>query len=134
MDIKLRARLSAYSKIESISGLGNSSSLPKPTVTDSGQVLGVNSSGNYTLFPSIQKEDIDTLFADLVEEETVTKEEIDELFPEDDETVSVTKDEIDSLFNNDVVNAVDKDKVDDLLESDSQIGTVTFTEIDSLFN
>lgn len=106
MDIKLRARLSAYSKIESVSAA--SSIIPDPDVTAAGHVVGVNDNGKYTLFPKIETSDIDNLFQDASITQDVTKEEIDSLFDKDNaptvypttdmSTMTVTKQEIDSLF------------------------------------
>lgn len=117
MDIKLRARLSAYSKIESISGLN--SNTPVPDATSVGSVLGVNNSGMYTLFPTVKQEDIDGLFTDVIPDEIVSKEDIDTLFEE--ETVTdepVSKEQIDTLFE----------------EEEPVVSTVSFADIDSLFN
>lgn len=98
MDIKLRARLSAYSKIESINGL--TSNTPVPDATAAGSVLGVNNSGNYTLFPTVSHAEIDTLFGNVGTDDIVTKDEIDTLFPEEEPEVStVSFADIDSLFN-----------------------------------
>ena len=99
MDIKLRARLSAYSKIESISGLN--SNTPVPDATAAGSVLGVNKTGNYTLFPTVTESEIDSLFMDIIPDEIVTKEEIDTLFTEEEkpEVSTVSFADIDSLFN-----------------------------------
>lgn len=135
MDIKLRARLSAYSKVESITSASNSSaSIPDPDILSAGHVLGVNNSGKYTLFPSIESSDIDTLFEDTSTDETITKEEIDTLFP-DEKPKSVTKCEIDSLFDDDVkVEVADKDDIDTLFSDNTTISTVSHAEIDSLFN
>lgn len=118
MDIKLRARLSAYSKIESISGLN--SGVPVPEATDTGAVLGVSDTGKYTLFPTVKETEIDSLFSDAPTEETVSKEEIDSLF-EGDKAVpeAVSKEEIDTLFEN--------------KKEESNISTVSFADIDSLF-
>ncbi len=116
MDIKLRARLSAYSKIESIGGLN--SNTPVPDATAAGSVLGVNKTGSYTLFPTVSQAEIDNLFGDVVTDEIVTKEEIDTLFPEQEMEESVSKDQIDTLF----------------AEEESEIKTISFADIDSLFN
>lgn len=116
MDIKLRARLSAYSKVESISGLN--SNIPSPDVTAAGNVLGVNNSGNYTLFPTVSTPEIDNLFSDVGTNTTVTKEEIDTLFYEEklrDE--SVIRDQVNTPSN----------------EESTQVSTVSFVDIDSLF-
>lgn len=116
MDIKLRARLSAYSKIESINGL--TSNTPVPDATAAGSVLGVNNSGNYTLFPTVSHAEIDNLFGDVGTDDIVTKDEIDTLFPEEEvKDEPVTKDQIDTLFP----------------EEEPEISTVSFADIDSLF-
>lgn len=81
MDIKLRARLSAYSKIESIDGVN--SNVPAPDATAAGNVLGVNNSGKYTLFPTVSTAEIDTLFEPEDEEpeiSTVSYADSDSLF------------------------------------------------------
>ena len=97
MDIKLRARLSAYSKIESISGLN--SITPVPDATAAGSVLGVNNTGNYTLFPTVSTAEIDNLFGDVGTDDIVTKEEIDTLFKEEEpEITTVSFADIDALF------------------------------------
>lgn len=116
MDIKLRARLSAYSKIESINGL--TSNTPVPDATAAGSVIGVNNSGNYTLFPTVSRAEIDNLFGDVGTDDVVTKDDIDTLFPEEEvRDEPVTKDQIDTLF----------------IEDEPQISTVSFEDIDSLF-
>lgn len=115
MDIKLRARLSAYSKIESVSGLNNNT-LPDPDTLTPGTVIGVSQSGTFVPVGSVTQEDVDTLFTDVSKDpQVVTKEEIDSLFsdqgthpgqgggscnpPCDHEyPETVTKEEIDSLF------------------------------------
>lgn len=102
MDIKLRARLSAYTKIDSIENLNTS--LPDPSLGNCGDVFGVGSNGEYTTYPSIRREDIDTLFASSTDAKPVEKDEIDTLFkqtiePEDDvEVGSVSFSDIDKLF------------------------------------
>lgn len=73
MDIKLHARLSAYSKVDAISN---------------GEC-----SHEY-----VTEEQIDDLFEDMQEPISVTKSEIDTLFEEVDEPKSVSKKEIDKLF------------------------------------
>lgn len=115
MDIKLRARLSAYSKIESISGLN--SNTPVPDATSAGSVLGVNNSGMYTLFPTVKQEDIDGLFTDVIPDEVVSKEDIDTLFEETVTDEPVSKEQIDTLFE----------------EEEPVVSTVSFADIDSLF-
>lgn len=92
MELKLRARLSAYSKVDSI----GSNSLPDPSTGNVGDVLGVGSSGGYELVPTVTTSDIDELFAETDSKATsITKDEIDSLF--DDTTVSLAQ--IDSLFS-----------------------------------
>lgn len=134
MDIKLKARLSAYSKLESLSGL--QSNVPDPDATAAGNVLGVNDIGKYTLFPSIDHSDIDTLFQDVIPDETVTKEEINELFKDEEIDQTVTKEEINTLFEQkDEIESVDKDDIDTLFNNkEDSIGTVSYAQIDSLFN
>lgn len=155
MDLKLRARLCAYSKIESIQGVN--SELPLPDESNAGSMIGVGNNGNYTLIGKATQSDFDTQFGkvqetpvvpdkwieDLFEtpapEDTVTKEEIDKLFPERiDESDAITKDKIDSLFPSEEQDTtVDKEEIDDLFDepSSSQTsGTVSFAEIDSLFS
>lgn len=136
MDIKLRARLSAYSKIESVGGV--SSNLPDPSLGSVGSVVGIGDTGKYTLFPTVNNNEIDELFDGLPSNTTVTKEEIDQLFTPVEKPAAVTKSEIDSLFDStDDPEAITKDDIDTLFVSGSSnptIGTVTYAEIDSLFN
>ena len=133
MDIKLRARLSAYAKVDSIESLGTQ--LPSPDAMYSGAVLGVGDSGKYTLFPKIGTQDVDNLFQNMEEDRTVTKTEIDELFTDEEEPVAVTKTDIDSLFKDeDEAEAVSKESIDTLFASNHTPGTVSFSEIDSLFD
>ena len=79
MDIKLRARLTAYSKVDSIEGIVSN-------------------------LPTIDKEHIDSLF-DGPSDRVVTKEEIDTLFDGESDVSSESKigtvsySAIDSLFN-----------------------------------
>lgn len=119
MDIKLRARLSAYSKINSISDVN--SNIPLPEASDAGNVLGVGDTGNYTLFPPITEGDIDILFTNQDENDTVTKEEIDTLFPETKEPETITKEEIDTLFPKNQ-------------GANTEMKKVSYSDIDSLFN
>ena len=115
MDIKLRARLSAYSKIESLNGLN--SNLPTTGESNQGDILGVNDKGQYTLYPKITHEAIDSLFTKDESDKVTTKEDIDGLFPEEEKEEVVSKEDINNLFE----------------ESEDEIGTVSFSEIDSLF-
>lgn len=107
MDIKLRARLSAYSKVDAI-----------------------HSAHEY-----VSKDQIDTLFTDLDEPRSVTKDEIDLLFKETDSPVAVTKSDIDSLFTEtEAPESITKNQIDSLFDEDNTvIRTVSFKEIDSLF-
>lgn len=76
MDIKLRARLSAYSKIDPTTTSADTP-LPTPTPENIGDVVGVGASGQYTLFPRVSKEQIDSLFA--TPDATINKEQLKEL-------------------------------------------------------
>ena len=132
MDIKIRARLSAYSKIASVDGV--STSLPMVGVEDAGAVLGVSETGNYTIFPTVKNEKVDELFLGMDTERTVEKSEIDTLFQDAPTVETVTKQEIDKLFGEqEEVDSVDKEDIDTLFNSESTIGTVSFADIDSLF-
>lgn len=140
MDIKLRARLSAYSKVATVSDNNSSSnpSIPFPDVIAAGSVLGVNDNGKYTLYPKINTNDIDTLFTTLDEPDTVDKVDIDGLFENIDKPNTVDKTDIDTLFEEDKKPvSVDKTDIDGLFENNSNTDTirsVTFAEIDSLFD
>lgn len=111
MDIKLRARLSAYSKVDSFA----SSSIA-----------------------SVPEQDIDTLFVNEPVDGTVTKDEIDKLFvSEPEEFGTVTKDTIDTLFKTEEkTTTVEKDHIDTLFVPEAEeepTESVSFAEIDSLF-
>ena len=93
MNIKLNARLSAYSKVDSIQ------------------------SGECSV-DTITNEQIDELFEDLDNPQSVKKDEIDTLFKTQEEPESVSKDEIDNLF----------------VDEDHTVTSVSYNEIDSLFN
>lgn len=109
MDIKLRARLSAYSKVDSI-----------------------NKECEHEY---VSEEQIDELFKDMTKPESVTKDEIDGLFTDIKEPESVSKDEIDTLFEKTTEpESVTKEEIDDLFEDkEDSITSVSFKEIDSLF-
>lgn len=111
MDIKLRARLSAYSKVSAISGEGDCEHI---IITD---------------------KDIDNLFENIDEPQSVKKNEIDSLFVTQEEPESVTKNEIDSLFEEVAEpESVSKDDIDDLFVPEEEtITSVSYKEIDSLF-
>ena len=95
MDIKLNARLAAYSKIESL----DSNKLPKPDSSNQGDILGVNGEGNYSLIDCVTNEAIDTLFnGQITEAVSVNKDTIDTLFIDDSDAEIVSKAAIDSLF------------------------------------
>lgn len=79
MEIKLRARLKAYGKLN-VSQID----LPAPSLEDAGKFLGVGMTGNYALFENAEKKDIDNLF-----------DGTNNTIPEPDESV---KNLIDSLF------------------------------------
>lgn len=103
MDIKLRARLSAYSKVESIQA---GVTKPDPELAHAGKILGVGTSGNYTLFDSVDKQKINSLFADSTPAaSTIKKDEIDTLFPGEKKAVSAGTDRIDTLFTKQSPNA-----------------------------
>ena len=55
MDIRLRARLSAYSKVVD-------SNCPDPDKTVAGHVLGVDQEGTYSFLPRVSEKEIETLF------------------------------------------------------------------------
>ena len=92
MDIKLRARLSAFSKVDAI----------KSTVSD---------------IPTVRRSDIDSLFPGQ-NERVVTKGEIDSLFLERNKPSAVDKTTIDTLFNNekDTIGVVSYKDIDSLFE------------------
>lgn len=77
MNIKLHARLSAYSKIDSLN-----SPIPNPSNEDSGSVLGVDEFGKYTLFSATTPADIDTLFDRRSKTSTPSRNIIDNMFKE----------------------------------------------------
>lgn len=158
MDIKLRARLSAYSKIDSLEEL--QTTIPVPGEGDVHSVLGVGSNGKYTLFPKATTDDYDATFGtteSIDHNRTATHAEIDELFKSEEKPKSVDKSAIDQLFeltedepqsvdkttidmlfvNQEDPDAVDKSQIDTLFTStDSKptIGTVSYAAIDSLFD
>ena len=108
MDIKLRARLSAYSKVDAI----------KATVDD---------------IPAVKNTDIDALFPGQVET-SITKGEIDTLFADSKKPTVVDKATIDTLFENIVEpEAVDKSDIDTLFNESQNVGRVSYADIDSLF-
>lgn len=88
MEIKLRARLAAYSRMDSIENIANR--VPHKAID--------------TLFDPkeldtiVSKEDINDLFIDAEPDRVVDKEEIDSLFQLDNDR-KVTYAEIDSLFD-----------------------------------
>lgn len=93
MDIKIKARLSAYSK--------------------------VNSFGDVNI-DNVRNSDIDTLFKEEPKEGTVTKDEIDTLFSnEPNKYGTVDKDTIDTLFteeDEEEVESVSFDEIDSLFK------------------
>lgn len=56
MDIKIKAKLNAYSKID------NLNNLPTPTEEDKNSLLGLDNNGKYIFYKSVTKEYIDYLF------------------------------------------------------------------------
>lgn len=131
MDIKIRARLSAYAKISSIEQLNTE--LPLVTPDDAGAVIGVSDDGKYTLYSKIKQEQIDEMFLGDDVTQTVEKEEIDTLFDDKDIT-SVSKSDIDRLFDDsDVDNSMENNANDTSENKGDQIGVVSFSDIDSLF-
>lgn len=110
MNIKLNARLSAYSKVDSITHECSIESVTEPQIDELFKDLDTPQ--------SVTKSEIDDLFIGEDKPESVTKENIDELFTETEDPESVTKENIDELFDN---------------QKDT-ITTVSFKEIDSLFS
>ena len=111
MDIKIKARLSAYSKVDSFAA---------------------------SSIVSVPEQDIDTLFNKEPVDGTVTKDEIDTLFvTEPDKYGTVNKNTIDTLFKEEEqTTTVEKDNIDTLFvpEDEEPTETVSFVEIDSLFS
>lgn len=116
MEMKIRARLSAYSKVDSMSGLG----VPAATEKDAGAVLAVDANGNYSLVSSVSNSQVDDLFNEDIFPTIVDKDTIDSLFETVESDRPVSKDEIDDLFG-------------EVNNSGNSIGTVTHSAIDSLF-
>lgn len=56
MDIRIKARLNAYAKID------NLNNIPTPTEEDKNSLLGIDSTGKYVFYKSITNEYIDYLF------------------------------------------------------------------------
>ena len=136
MEIKLRARLSAYSKVDSFSA--SNSILPDTTLAGAeGSILGVGSQGKFTLFPTLSEEKIDSLF-ETQGPGVVQKSEIDSLFENSDQDpVVVNKDKINTLFETEEdPEVVGKDKIDTLFDESKEdtITRVSYAEIDSLFS
>ena len=78
MNIKLRARLKAYGKLDI-----SQDYLPHTSADDAGKFLGVDKAGNYTLFANASEHNIDTLFTNDPEDPIVTdgkKSFIDSMF------------------------------------------------------
>jgi hypothetical protein len=140
MDIKLRARLSAYSKIESIQGMNNNN-LPHPDATAEGHVLGVDANGQYTLIRRVTQEDIAEKWGQAESDTVISKNTIDTLFDKPAEVVDVLdKSTIDTLFDDKsldgTVDVIEKETIDSLFSNnrDSSIATVSYAAIDSLFD
>ena len=89
MNIKLKARLSAYSKVDAI----------------------------YASVPKVSKEDIDKLFEGT--NSIVTKDDIDTLFETDFKESVISRDQIDTLFENnssEKITTVSFDAIDSLFK------------------
>lgn len=86
-EIKLRARLSAYSKIESLQELNET--LPDPDTLTPGSSVVVSPEGDYVPMTAVTNEEIDSLFNGNNEDDDATEDELPE---------AVTFEEIDSLF------------------------------------
>ena len=65
MNITLRAKLKAYSKVDIYQ-----QSLPHPSLDDAGKFLGIGMDGNYTLFDNATERQID----DIVNGEPIEKQ------------------------------------------------------------
>lgn len=132
MDIKIRARLSAYSKVSSIDSI--STELPLAGKSDAGSVVGVGEDGSYTLFPTSNKDSIDEMFTYSSVPTPVEKQEIDGLFSNEDTATSVTKDAIDSLFTDSKTSGVvGKEEIDSLFtNSTNNASVVRFNDVGSL--
>lgn len=87
MDIKLRANLSAYSKVDSLSRVIN-----KAQYSDFDTLFEEEQDNIVT------KDTIDTLFPTEKEQPLVSKQEIDSLFRTEGNSATVSFSEIDSLF------------------------------------
>ena len=74
-DIKLRAKLRAYGKLDI-----SQDYVPHPTLEDAGKFLGIGTDGNYVLF------------------DNATEDQIDEIINESDNIQSSKKSFIDSMF------------------------------------
>ena len=90
MDIKLRARLAAYSKMESIQVLNQPSSIPIEAIDK----LFVPTGSEI-----VSKGDIDSLFENHEPDLIVSNEQIDSLFEVTSDVRKVTYAEIDKLFD-----------------------------------
>lgn len=119
MNIKLRAKLSAYSKVDSLASIA--SYIPEPEVTEAGHIVTVGSSGEYKLMSSTSPQDIDTLF-EHTGSNIVSKDDIDTLFPVSSKTNRVDKEQIDSLFGKSEKPPVQNNS-----------NKVSYAQIDSLF-
>ena len=88
MDIKLKAKLAAYSKMESM------------------EILNTR----------VPHAAIDTLFDPAINPEAITHKDIDELFKGEEEDITVSKDKIDTLFsiNNSEITKVSYADIDKL--------------------
>lgn len=78
MNIKLHAKLAAYSKISDIK---TEMGLPEPTPSDIGGFVGVGVDGKYTIFKNVSRSRIDELFTEEgIDVNATNKALIDSLF------------------------------------------------------
>ena len=75
MNIKLRARLQAYGKLDISKNV-----LPEPSVADAGKFVGVGHDGEYVLFANATDSTIDRLFGDEESSNQAKRSLIDSLF------------------------------------------------------
>ena len=76
MNIKLRARLKAYGKLDI-----SQDYLPHPTIDDAGKFVGIGVDGKYTLFENATEKQIDDIVNNKSDNITNTKKSfIDSMF------------------------------------------------------
>lgn len=75
MNIKLHAKLAAYTKVTNVN------QFPEPTSSDIGGFVGVGTDGQYTIFKNVSENKIDDLFeGEEIEVTSNNKSLIDSLF------------------------------------------------------